>query len=207
MTEIVPFPLLTLEALNTAQDWEPALSLPLPENPTSELLDRAREQVLQYLDFYLNDCAPNAPDDELRREIMRAAERLIEIGMAAGPAHQRDIDEGLAHDRAERECQRNGKTTEEESGDTAWRLLLSDDPAEIAEVETVYGLTQAKTVDMFIEETCWRDAVREFVGHKGTPRQRLEALREAYYREPRARAAEDQSRRERILRHYGPPIV
>jgi hypothetical protein len=112
MPEVVPFPLLTLEALNKAQDWEPALSLPFPQNPTTELLDRAREQVLQYLDFYLNDCAPTAPTDELRREIMRAAERLIEIGIHAEPTQQRDIREGLAQERAERERQRSDRPPE-----------------------------------------------------------------------------------------------
>jgi hypothetical protein len=109
MPEVVPFPLPTLEALNKAQDWEPALSLPFPQNPTSELLDRTREQVLQYLDFYLNDWAPT---DELRREIIRAAERLIEIGIQAGPAQPRDTREGLAQERAEREHQRSDRPPE-----------------------------------------------------------------------------------------------
>jgi hypothetical protein len=107
--EVVPFPLLTLEALNKAQDWEPAFLLPFPQNPTSELLDRTHEQVLQYLDFYSNDWAPT---DELRREIMRAAEHLIEIGIQAGPAQQRDIREGLAQERAERERQSSDRPPE-----------------------------------------------------------------------------------------------
>jgi hypothetical protein len=66
-------------------------------------VNRAREQVLQYLDFVLNDVAPTAPPDELRGKIMRAAERLIEIGIPAGPAQRRDIREGLAQERAERD--------------------------------------------------------------------------------------------------------
>jgi hypothetical protein len=85
------------------------LSLSFPQNPISELPDQTREQVLQYLDFYLNDWAPT---DELRREIMRAAERLIEIGIQARPAQPRDIREGLAQERVEREHQRSDRPPE-----------------------------------------------------------------------------------------------
>ena len=52
MTDMPP-PFLTLEAMSKddgMEDYEPALSLPLPEHPTLELLDEAREQVLDYLD-------------------------------------------------------------------------------------------------------------------------------------------------------------
>ena len=52
MTDTPP-PFLTLEAMSKddgMEDYEPALSLPLPEHPTLELLDEAREQVLDYLD-------------------------------------------------------------------------------------------------------------------------------------------------------------
>jgi hypothetical protein len=36
---------------------------------------------------------------------------------------------------------------EETPGDTAWRLILSDNPTETARVEAAYGRTQAQTVD------------------------------------------------------------
>ena len=36
---------------------------------------------------------------------------------------------------------------DETPGDTAWRLILSDNPTEIARVEAAYGRTQAQTVD------------------------------------------------------------
>jgi hypothetical protein len=48
----------------------------------------------------------------LRREIIRAAERLIEIGIQAGPAQPRDIREGLAQERAERERQSSDRPPE-----------------------------------------------------------------------------------------------
>jgi hypothetical protein len=38
-----------------APSWEPALSFPLPENPSVELLDRARQEVLIYLDWVAHD--------------------------------------------------------------------------------------------------------------------------------------------------------
>lgn len=71
----------------------------------------------------------------------------------------------------------------ETPGETAWRLILSDDRAEIAEIEAAYGMTQAEAVEDFIEVSCWSDAVPELVGGKGTPRERLDALRAAYRRE------------------------
>ena len=81
--------------------------------------------------------------------------------------------------------------TDETPGQTAWRLIRCDDPAEIAEIEADYGMTQAEAVDDFIEESCWTSAVREFVGGKGTPRDWLIALRSAYAREnPRPRFCE-----------------
>lgn len=70
----------------------------------------------------------------------------------------------------------------ETPGETAWRLILSDDPAEIAEIEAAYGMTQAEVVDRFIENSCWSVDVPEFVGGKGTPRERRAALRAAYAR-------------------------
>jgi len=48
--------------------------------------------------------------------------------------------------------------TDETPGQTAWRLILCDDPAEIAEIEADYGMTQAEAVDDFIEDSCWSGA-------------------------------------------------
>jgi hypothetical protein len=68
-------------------------------------------------------------------------------------------------------------------GDTAWRLIMADKPDEIARIEAEYGQTQAATVEDFIERSCWTETVPDFVGGKGTPRERLLALRAAYMRE------------------------
>ena len=68
----------------------------------------------------------------------------------------------------------------ETPGDTAWRLILADDPAEIARLEADYGRSQADTANFMIEETCWSTELPELRGGKGTPRERLEALRAAY---------------------------
>ena len=59
--------------------WETAVDLPLPPSPDLELLYLARGQVIAYLQCYLNDAALVAPLDEVRRDITRAAARLIEI--------------------------------------------------------------------------------------------------------------------------------
>jgi hypothetical protein len=40
---------------------------------------------------------------EVRREIMRGAERLFEIAMQIGPAQERELDATMAEERAARE--------------------------------------------------------------------------------------------------------
>jgi hypothetical protein len=40
--------------------------------------------------------------------------------------------------------------------------------------------TQTEAVDEFIEQSCWSEDVPRFVGGKGTPAERREALRAAY---------------------------
>jgi hypothetical protein len=64
--------------------------------------------------------------------------------------------------------------------DEKWRLILADDPAEIARLEALIEGTQAEAVDDFIEESCWSDHLPHLVGGPGTPKQRLDALRAAY---------------------------
>ena len=78
-------PVLTMKAMD-APSWEPALSFPLPENPSVELLDRARSEVLTYLDWVAHDVASAGHADEIRKEITRAAARLIEISIHWRPA-------------------------------------------------------------------------------------------------------------------------
>jgi hypothetical protein len=48
---------LTMHALDNAETWEPALSLPLPDNPGFDLLQRTRDEVLSYLVWLFNDVA------------------------------------------------------------------------------------------------------------------------------------------------------
>jgi len=78
---------------------ESALSFPLPENPSTELLNRARQGVLIDLDFVLHDIASAGDADEIRTEITRAAARLIEISIHWRPACDAEREERLAEER------------------------------------------------------------------------------------------------------------
>jgi hypothetical protein len=91
---------LTLHALDTAQTWEPALSLPLPDNPGFDLLKHARDDVLSYLDWLFNDLAQGMPLEQVRREIMRAADRLADIAGHWPEALSRHLDEQLTDEIA-----------------------------------------------------------------------------------------------------------
>jgi hypothetical protein len=72
-------PILTMEAMETPS-WEPALSYLLPKNPPLELLERARDHVLTYLDWVASDLA-SSDADVIRKEINCAATRLIQISL------------------------------------------------------------------------------------------------------------------------------
>jgi hypothetical protein len=54
---------------------------------------------------------------------------------------------------------------------------MTDDPAMIAFLEPLAGMTQQQAVDDFIETSCWSQDLPQFTGHKGTAQQRLQALR------------------------------
>jgi hypothetical protein len=81
MTDDTPPPVLTLEAMNRPPWGEAALSLPLPKEPSLALLDEAGSQVIEFLDWVTQDLARIAGPDQIRAEITRAAERLIEISL------------------------------------------------------------------------------------------------------------------------------
>jgi hypothetical protein len=66
-------------------------------------------------------------------------------------------------------------------------LLLTDDPAEIAALEAFTGETQSEVVDDFVENTCWSNNLPQYVGGRGTPTERKQALRAAFI------AAEEQN--------------
>lgn len=103
-------PVLTTEAMDVPS-WEPALTLPLPENPTSALLIEAREQVLTYLSYVANDYAAGRVEDSLiETEIQRGAARLIELTVALREAWvietRADIEAEQKRFAAEREAER-----------------------------------------------------------------------------------------------------
>jgi hypothetical protein len=70
---------------------------------------------------------------------------------------------------------------------TLWRLILAEDPGQVAQLETLIGKAQNEAVDHFIERSYWGEDVPAFVGGKGTPTERRAALLTAY----RAHQAEE----------------
>ena len=103
MADPIPFRprVLTMQALENAENWETALALPLPRNPDFDLLKRTRDDVLNYLDWLMIDLEQgkrSLPD--VHREIMRAAARLAEIAGYWQEAYVRHVHESLAADEA-----------------------------------------------------------------------------------------------------------
>jgi len=81
--EDVHLPVLTVAILeaNDSNNWEPALTYPLPPDPTIELIDDAIDQVLNFLSWVTSQVAQK--DGPLAKgEIERAAVRLIELAEA-----------------------------------------------------------------------------------------------------------------------------
>jgi hypothetical protein len=104
--------------------------------------------------------------------------------MQASP--HRDIDIEPERPKAITPMKKPYSFEEEETGASyflaPFRLISSDDPADIARLEKFTGLTQAEMVDLFIEDplSCELQATDElepFTGHRGTPSERLKALR------------------------------
>jgi hypothetical protein len=98
MVEPTPFRprVLTMPALENAKTWEVALSLPLPDNPGFDLLQRTRDDVLRYIVSLFNDVAQGVDPDLVHGEFMRAANRLAEIAAHWPEALSRHLDEQLA---------------------------------------------------------------------------------------------------------------
>lgn len=73
-------PVLTLEILeaNHHNDWEPALTYPLPAEPSIDLIDAAIDEVLNGLSFVTSAIA-QYDAAQARSGIERAAARLIEL--------------------------------------------------------------------------------------------------------------------------------
>ena len=74
--------ILSLDAMKGEAGWEAALNWPLPPDAGFYLLEEARRHIIAYLDWVTHDLARGPSPDELRREIERAAERLLEISLA-----------------------------------------------------------------------------------------------------------------------------
>lgn len=89
-----------------APSWEPALSFPLPKNPSAELLDRARQEVLTPLDWVSHDVASAGDPEKIRQEITRGAARLIELSLLWRPACDAALQDRLAKERREHERER-----------------------------------------------------------------------------------------------------
>jgi hypothetical protein len=86
-------------------DWEPALTLPLSQKPSFELLEAARQDILTFLDWVTHDVAQVDPN-KTKHEIQRAAARLIEIAAATPAALSAAIEADLKRFRAEAYAER-----------------------------------------------------------------------------------------------------
>lgn len=76
-------PVLTIAILeaNHHNNWEPALTYPLPPRPDIDLIDMAIDEVLNGLSFITSEVAQKDAE-RARRDIERAAARLIELTQA-----------------------------------------------------------------------------------------------------------------------------
>jgi hypothetical protein len=78
---VVSFPVLTLDKI-VPRDWETVLRLPLPARPGLNLLEKARGQMLLYLDEIMHSMIQIDSIHIVHREIHRVTERLLEISAA-----------------------------------------------------------------------------------------------------------------------------
>lgn len=81
MHNVVRFPVLMMEDV-APRNWEPILTLPLPKNPSLQLLEAARGQVLLYLDWIMHEMIQVDDVRTVHGEIERATYRLREIAEA-----------------------------------------------------------------------------------------------------------------------------
>ena len=87
---------LTIELLKEAPNgWETAMVYPLPANPSYELLEAARLNVLDFLDF--NSRRSIQTETEIAKTLRAGCEKLIEIAillrepMQTGPSDDPEI--------------------------------------------------------------------------------------------------------------------
>jgi hypothetical protein len=90
-----PKTVLTLAILeaNHYNNWEPALTYPLPPEPSIDLIDTAIDEVLNFLSFVTEQVAQRDVA-QARREIGRAATRLTELSEAKPKAFSAWLQEG-----------------------------------------------------------------------------------------------------------------
>jgi hypothetical protein len=81
---------LTLYAMR--HDPEAALTFPLPPRPSVELLDEARQDILDHLDELTCDLDDEAPVEEVRRAMERATTRLLEISLRLPAARAAELE-------------------------------------------------------------------------------------------------------------------
>lgn len=70
---------LTLELLREGANWETAMVYPLPENPSLELLEEARLNVLEFLD--MNSQKSIDTEKEITKTLKAGFEKLLEIAI------------------------------------------------------------------------------------------------------------------------------
>ena len=80
MTDTAP-PVLTMEAMARDLWWKAARTLPLLENPSIELLDEARVQVIDYLDAASTELALLKKPDKFLADMEAAYQRLIFLSL------------------------------------------------------------------------------------------------------------------------------
>jgi hypothetical protein len=88
---------MTIEALDAKDGWDVALKAPIPADATMELLNKARENVIEWLDYYSNDAPSGVPPEIMRIDLNQAVARLYEICVARQNAIE---DRGSGRDRA-----------------------------------------------------------------------------------------------------------
>ena len=91
----VRLPLLTMEALDDPDDWEPALTFPFPPNPDIALLLKARDRVIEFLQVVPKELAQDGDLKQAAGEMHNAAARLGEIAALIPDAEKADLEESL----------------------------------------------------------------------------------------------------------------
>ena len=83
---------LTLELLDEAPNgWETAMCYPLPQNPSYELLEAARRNVIDFL--YFNSGLSSISKEEIANTLRAGLEKLIEIAILIQKAPREKLND------------------------------------------------------------------------------------------------------------------